>query len=936
MIKSESKKNFKALLALLVALTMAFVLAFSVSCGGDGSDSDTDADTSSDSDTEETVTDTQVIANGDFEFYTTSSTSYPYSSSIKWTKSTDKGVDSAPSSTASSGIIDTTDEAFTALSDSDKPATNPGTPFDADCENTASNEGGKKILMIHNKVSDSDKGSAQYFTNSETITLSYDKIAKLSVWVKTAELTTKNETAGFNDYGAYIKILNTVDSSIQPLLIKSINTDGKWVNYVIYLEPSNFAVTKYKVVLGLGRGDKSNAEELCEGYAFFDNVEYSIVESDEDKTAMSAVSATDTLSLYDNTNANVLDKYLDKNDLAVTANPFVKSEAGKIYTDKQVVNYKLTFKKAETDLAVSGSGDYNQVLQSGNVSEGTVTITTDKVNIEFNAGSSYTYTLNLPNDKIGVKDKYYKVSLIANVKAMAYQTKASIVLVDGNNDSSTGTFSNFDTNGEDVRYTLYISSKLDDVTAKLKLSFGPTEKTTDISVLDLPTGHAYFSDFTYVELTEDEYNSADTSNDTHAVKVSLKGENLNGYSEEDEDDEYEDIKEDYAFSITNAYYDKISKEPLPLTDFTSSYKQVGGTDDTVVGLINSKFKANYGYAVINDALTALENGTKNKYVQPILIYNNTATATGIIGNRTTVSANTSYKFEVKLKVVGDATANVYLVDMSGDAPNYDGTATKTANYSVYSYSVSDKVTGGSFESNVTKDTEVGPDGYVTVTFYVTAGESPLYLRTEVWNGTRANGNSTGYVLVGEISAESGEYASFDDVKENYSAVFTTETYNQGKIYSYYNGDESDPVLDDDNEKVYKVADDYVVYATNANGTVKFMRADVLNKSVSVEKTDEEEETSSEEEESSSDEETTIGNLVWLQITSIIIAGVLVIVLVVIVLRKVFEGKAKKKEKTRSYYVGYDKKNRVLPKVKDIEAPDDTDEEYDYGDGETDK
>ena len=903
MNNTKSKLNFKVISAFLLALLMAFVLAFSVSCGGSDSASESESDTGSESSEDATEQDEQTIANGDFEFYTTTASSYPYSSSIKWTKSTDSGIDSAPTSSATSGIIDTTQEAYDKLAN--KPAENPGTPFAEDQADTEANEGGKKILMIANKTSNG-KGTAQYFTNSETITLAPEKHAKLSVWVKTAELASSFDTAETKEYGAYIKVVNTfAGEEIKPLLIKNINTDGEWVNYVIYLEPSAFAITKFKVVLGLGRGDTSNIAELCEGYAFFDNIEYSIVDNYDDATA------DKTFTVY---GAGEFD---DGN--------LTQSEAKKDYTaDKEVV-YKMTLKKAEMLATFLGSGAYNESVISGKTITGqTVEETDTKITMEFTSPSSYTYTCDL--FPVG-SNKYYKLSVKANVKASGNAKNASMVLVDGGNDIEAGTFSSFTTDGEDRIYTLYVANKTDSAIsdAKVKFSFGPTEFTNEY--FDLPIGKAVFSDITVVELTEDEYDKADVSGN-YSKKVSLKGDLINYPEDEDEEDD-NDINENYDFTITDAYYDDISKAPLDLTAFTSSYEKTGGNDDTVVGLINSKFADAYGVGGLKGELDAIAGKATTKYVQPIIINNKTATSTGIIGNKITISANTSYTIAVKVKAVGGAVANVYLADYSVSKAEFNG------RYPIYSFKTTDNSgyadVDEKFFAKVDEDTAVKTDGYQTVYFYITTGENSLNLRVEVWNGTRdGSENSTGYVLIGGISTESTGYASFDDLKETYKGDFDVKKYNQGVIKSYYDGDKDDPVKDDDGKEVTEIADDYDVFAKSEDGTVKFMRADVLSKINSVEKETEDDSSSESSSEDESDGETSIGNLVWLQITSIIIAGVLVIVLVVIVLRKVFEKRSKKKEKTRSYYVGYNKATRPLPKVKDIVAPDDTDEEYDYG------
>ena len=120
MFKTTTAKLKKLMLVLFVVM-LTFTLTLAVACTKKTDDNNGSTDTGNDS-TEETttVTDYQGILNGDFEFKTDDKTSYPYLSSINWTRSYGKSVNSAPSSKAS-GIIDTTDDKYNSLSADVKP-----------------------------------------------------------------------------------------------------------------------------------------------------------------------------------------------------------------------------------------------------------------------------------------------------------------------------------------------------------------------------------------------------------------------------------------------------------------------------------------------------------------------------------------------------------------------------------------------------------------------------------------------------------------------------------------------------------------------------------------------------------------------------------------------------------------------------------------------
>ena len=112
--------KFKKFLIAILSLIIAVSLTLFCACENTEDNND-DSTNNDDTKAEETVTDYQKLANGDFEFYTTDGTTFPYSSSVKWTRSNDKSLTSAISSTVTSGIIDTEDEEYADLSATSRP-----------------------------------------------------------------------------------------------------------------------------------------------------------------------------------------------------------------------------------------------------------------------------------------------------------------------------------------------------------------------------------------------------------------------------------------------------------------------------------------------------------------------------------------------------------------------------------------------------------------------------------------------------------------------------------------------------------------------------------------------------------------------------------------------------------------------------------------------
>lgn len=972
MSKIFGKLNLKALLTLTMIFTMSLVLAFAVSCGGQDSSSDSSSESSSES---ESASDVQTIANGDFEWKTTSSSSYPVSSStINWTRKTDGNVTTALTSTSSSGIIDTEEKAYDKMSSSYKPVEsetdgnktyyNPGTPNSkglvSPSDDTEVNEAGTKILMVHNVTATSGKGTAQYFQSSSSMTLAAGKYAKVSIWIQTYQLKSLQNVP----YGAYIQITNTIGSSTaKPLTIKNINTEGEWRQFVVYLAPSDTAVTKFGVKLGLGFGSKYANEEYAEGYAYFDNIEYTVISADEYN-----VNTDTTLNLFNSENNNVtLEEYGD-NELTVSA-------SGYVYVANTAKTVKLNLSKNLVSANVTGDGKYNDVILDSAVKQydagyasSAKTSTVNGIDVEVPAksvymnfsgakiGSSYTYTTNeftLAGGKT-VDEKYtgsyMKFSFYVKAKTQGGTTDASVAIVDAGKDSTSGIFSSFNTNAVKdsenngyVKYTFYIGNTFpEEITFRIRFSFGPTERVDEN--IYLPVGYAIFKDFVTCPLSEAEYTAADVSTDTKAVKCKLLGSNAADYVEDKKDDEEDDYSEitgdSYSYTVKTDNFPKLADGAVDLEN-TSYVAANDITDKTVAGIVNSYFSANYVAAYGADVKTALDSlknsafatGT-NLHVQPYMILNKTAASYGFRSAKfTTLSANSSYVFSVKVKVTGNAKAYIYLVE------NIDKDSIKDENgvkYNVLDFN--DK----QVSQVVTSQSPASADGYVLVTFIVTTGNESKDVRLEMWNGSRdGNELSAGAVFYdAPVIASSATYSGIEDVENSY-VLYEFGNYVKSepeKIYYYYDSyDESatdnSPVYDDDGAHKYEWTEEKVIYASANAGMLQYYNYTTIN----ADKYVIEESDSSSSSDSTSSESTskpslsdTAVNFGWLQITSLIISLVLIVLLVVIVVQKIVAANKKKKAKTETYYAGYDKKNRYVP-----ETPDDKEKsDYNYDDIES--
>ena len=931
MNKTKNKFNFKAFMMLLTALVLSLVFCFASSCGNSSSESTSESESESESVKDE-VKDDQMIANGNFEFHIPDSTTkYPYSvsSSVKWTR-TSYGT------TKSSGIIDTTDDEHPEFKKVHR----------------GEGDDHSKVLMLANDVNSDGEGAAQYVVSSTTVTAEYGADYLLTVYVRTDDVagkyTDNNPTA---DTGAYIEVRNTVGKSIDSIIIDNIDTKGEWKMYSIYLRPSNIAVTKYQVVLGFGHGDSTVKFRGCSGTAYFDDVKMEKL----DNGKYEAATANETVKLYNDDNTKKTEK------------GFLTVDAAK--KDASVVKADFTKATQADDVLAGGAGAFNEFnLNNKNDSEGydvgtpengALTIDFSKTGREY--GSSYSYVTKEFNLKKYVntnKDattdyKGVMVSFTANVDAKSYSKNASVKVMD--NGKENGGFDSFTTDGKDVRYAIYLTTNRandgSDLTYSLKITFGPTAESSTNT--DFPVGKAIFKDFKIVTLTEEEFDLADTSN--NGTKVTLLGDYNSDTSEDKDDDTTNDS---YDVNTNDAMYD-----PSSTKDTEGRYKgyQVGlnqitggaykGSADNDANnkafLVNSAYSYN---ADLNAALEALKADYKayypngNKEVQAIALYSVNGYYIRATSNNlpVTVPANSVYSFSVKLRVLaGKAFVRLYDYDLA-NVDKAGGVAKFTENNVDYVMA-----------TEVTAASKKGGDGYTTVTFIVRTGNEAKDFELQF------GFEGEGAMLIGRAN-KGATYSAANDY-DSLAKAFDPEYYTfeeaatHDKVVKYYKS-ESDakegknPLKDDDGNVRKDVTTDTVVaygYLKNDGSdektkVVMLYRYDTIDCTTYVIESDANESSSESTSNSTSSGSTSTASYAWLQIISIIIAVALIAALVAVIIRMSTKNKKSKKSRKESYYTkGYDKSKRYAGSGKNlnknnVEAPDATDEAYDYGDGSEEK
>ena len=916
MNKTENKFNFKALLTLLTALVLSLTLCLAVACGGNSSESNSASGSESTSESTSEVKDPQTIANGNFEYNISNSATFPYTSGIKWTRTY-----GTSSSDVKSGIVDTTKDDY-------KDGKREGsTPKEGETE-------GKYVLMLKNNGT-SGTGTSQYFTSSTTVTLEHGKDALLSVWVKTVDV--KHQYSAKT--GAYVQINNTVGTSIAPTVIDNIVTNGEWVEYKIYLRGSDFATTKYQVVLGLGHGDKNNQGRLCEGTAYFDDVNYEVL--DDGKYDEATADYTVNGSAYEK---DVTD---DKDFVVDGANKTVKVNFAKTLTDytisgAPVQNFYNANKTEEDEKQYATNNGFTATVEGGKLKFDF----TGKDGKKPEFGTSYTYTsaaknltaYDYANNNDNDSENDYKGVMItfkANVDVKKGSNGAFVKIIDTDNKKATDALTISTTDGE-KRYAIYLTTNKTGVNYKLQITFGPT--SASMKNTDFPIGTAEFYDFKTTELTEWEFANAET---TDAATLTLLGKDLNDNHDKDDDDTTKD-----SYSITTSEVMTDNKLVcLGNVSGSTTYKETNLT----AGLVNSKYS--YTEAGLNEALSALKAkclanvNNSNENVQAIALIKNGEGEGYVTLNETNVPANSTYKFSVKLRVAsGEAFVRLY--DCGVKYGDRRGVA-------AFKYGdVSKDMT-----ATVTTSSTQNLDGYTVVTFIVKTGNAAKNYKLQVgFSGTE------GLALLGEADKGSSDttYADADAVEnafaDNYSFAADDKISDNGsKKYYYKNEDDAkkdknrvqETGADGKTTDKYLETDPTVVYLAgkigeNKDALLHYYRYDTIDAVNYVIESATDSSSSSSSSSDSTSTDNTAKNYVWLQIISVVIAIVLIAALVAIIVRSILKNKKSKITKTKSYYndktapdhkkIGYDARKHSTKtsggNKHNVVAPDDN-AEYNY-------
>lgn len=794
------KKLKFVLITLFAALFLFCAQFFCLTACANNGDATSDATQNESAETEDTEVkdpsytfkdpDDGEIANANFTKGTANKDldDYPLSSPSDWSKSYDNG---AVSSNVNSGVIDISKEGWEEVSKKllddkdlievlsyqkhgDKSTEHLNDIKDKFDTEYFKNPGlysqdalDSKIYMLNNYSSSSKyvgSGTAQYIQSSSKITIEKGKTAKISVWVYTMNLAGQGNP---ENRGANILLTNKINGVDQNnYKISSIDTNNAWKKYEIYVTADENYSSTVSVRLGLGYGGgKSTAKTFyTEGTVFFDDLTYEIV---------------DTIPTLDAKFITKLDltkpeSYFEKNAFEVTDTSYHYDMNLDDIGNSTLSASAFTDTKGNTDKFFTLS---NVEGQSGNISTETIFGNTiskiDRNGNEFTlSNASASIKLSSPEWKLTGKNYAFVSFTIKNDLKIVGATNISIDVYDkfGTKEIKQADVITIEKPSDTLTVCNLLiknnfSSTTDEREFYIVVNVGPTDLSAIENISDVATGKVTISDVSYykAEIPAEEVEDKNyafistTANKTVALYA--------GYAQDAEEDK--EANETYTLNTKPSEIGAIITGPAKAKDYfgveanhsyVSNDSNVyaldtrtgnGDANGSYAGLINTKYLNNY-------SLSSIPVGSYTDNIQPLMIYNNTLDNYGYIGKSFTVSSASYSKVTMKVRVVGDAVAYIYLVDVSGANKNVLTFDNFTANASSMVTNKGANVNGNTplmLKIDQSVMTNKGED-WVDVEFYIATGASSKEIRIEVWNGSRDGVNkSQGYVFFNDINHE---------------------------------------------------------------------------------------------------------------------------------------------------------------------------------------
>ena len=582
---------------------------------------------------------------------------------------------------------------------------NPGTHY---AEGEVGADKNKKVLMIHNSYSTA-VGTATCFTSSSSVTIPAGTSAKFSVWVKTDKLTYGEENyVADGNRGAYIGVTQTIaGKSKERVEVKNINTalitpsndNNGWVQYEFFIKGSNYASSTFTVVLGLGQGTSSSRLEFVNGYAFFDDLECSLIQNSDYDSLTSAAditNVTDTEYLFKTDDA-YKDKFKYAIDLSFTLGDktfadfgisAVEKAEGKnnsfdnaasldktgLFTTENVASnlaseseyFKAVWEKDFVSVPFSAT---DEILTLFSASKTAYTAKSSTITLD--ANSSVLYSVWLKTSKISSGNTGAGITL-TETDAHGNEDEDNKTALLSSLDSTTGSKTDVDGSAgakiEDIFYgwqqcTWLIQNNTNEAKHfTLTFSYGSTDE--EAAKTAYGSGYAVFANLQSAELTASQAEFFATG--SFAAKKTFEDESESNGAAAFDTRAYDDEIENGFATLAN-YYGIEGGSPWVNRENTEDAKV---NTSGYAGLLNKSYSSAYETAFAAEpSLAALftnaaKDATFGGAEEPLLIYNKEAGKSyGFIAkNSSSVAASSYQTVSVRVKVSDGAEASVYLID----------------------------------------------------------------------------------------------------------------------------------------------------------------------------------------------------------------------------------------------------------------------------------
>lgn len=791
---NKLKHGLIVLLALICALSATL---FTLSACGKSGESVTDPTyTYSDKDDSEFITNSKFSYNLKTKLYS----DFPVASPSGWSKSTENST----SSTVNSGVVDTSEDGWNELlttlyKDSDFvsyvrnayraeviAAMDKENPTDSDMNtfikehkgydgenvfpaNPAREGGDKYVYMLNNyaKSEDYGYGTAQKVTSSSTVTVGAGETYKITFWVKTLNLTATTDESPL----ANVRITNSFSGNSQAeYRIENIDTDGEWKQYTIYVEGDADYASSFSIVLALGRGgkDSDDGRLFTEGTVYFDDVIVSKLEANEEIPA----AAVKSIMAYGGKDAIIGNGTASSTEEYAYSMVLESSIAANLSEERRTVAFNANADFTKSNITENGEYITSKTITADSSVLTSITDGQARLTLK-NASATLSVKDGSADFTVGAKSYTYATFYLKNLLNKLGNTTVTVDVYDrvnGGEYKKTAAAATYSTVGEDaIKCELLFKNNFASGSREFYFDIvvGPTDIAT-ANLANLASGEIYLSD---LEVVSGKIDSADYENesDNPAYKLysffsSKADATVALYSGYNADYSEPSDTESYDISVAPGNVGEILFHPTAPKNFygiTANHiyvKEQTGTEvlDTLVnervgkeieagksyaGLINSKYLEAYNSEALASALGLDE---EDEDIQPIVIYNATKDHYGFIGTKNSVSASSYAKVTVTLRVVGDASAYVYLTDVAG---KHKEVMELTENVKGNELATTHKL-----QRVITSD--MMQKGWLTVEFYVATGASSRDFRVEVWNGSRENSTATaseGYVFIQSVS-----------------------------------------------------------------------------------------------------------------------------------------------------------------------------------------